>query len=169
MRLFNSIRLAYFEEFENDPAISKAIGDKNRDELLNLRGVKNYTPEVCAKIKKMFDKGEAESFPVYHETGGGRGGNGAWVEWVTFPGRDFGNRLGNRHRDNDLPAYEDESGAVSYWLHGHRHRENGPFSSDPNNPDYTDSYELGGKQFSKAQYDALTPEERAALRPKKPI
>lgn len=104
----------------------------------------------------MFDRGEIDSYPVYRPSGSG----GPHIEWIMADKGEYGSR---RHRPDDLPAYEDKSGGSSYWLWGKRHRETGPFVPGPDT-----KYALNNEYLSKEQFEALTPEERAAMRPQKP-
>ncbi len=130
--------------------IKADIGEKLRSvNLKYVTGYDNYTPETIAKLKEMFDKRLIESFPRKKED------HIVWLlrdNWTDF-----------RHRPDNLPAYEDAAGEVSYWFKNKRHREDGEWASSM--PE-EQRYALNDKFYTEEQFYAMTPEQRKALRPK---
>lgn len=81
---------------------------------IEMMGFENYTPEVIAKLKELFDDGIISSYPRVVDNSSYK-----FIEWR--------NAQGNRHRDGDLPAIETEDRTyVEYLKNGICMRENGP-------------------------------------------
>lgn len=76
---------------------------------VRVAGVGNYTEEVLVDLKRMFDNGEIDSYPII------KGGSAIWS-----------NSSNREHRPGSLPAIEDFGGRKSYYINGVQTRPDGP-------------------------------------------
>lgn len=86
------------------------LKDSGRD-LISVTGYKNYTPEVIARLKSLYDQGVIDSYPKHL---------GGTIDWKDAKNQD--------HRDPalDLPSTEFSDGSRAWHVHGVETRENGP-------------------------------------------
>ena len=103
MKIFNSKRLAYFDELGEDPEVQKALGP-DEELVAKVVGLKNYTPEVLQILRDRFDAGRATSYPVKTSNG--------YIFWIKDPKDEEGvirqnsTMIEKVERPNDLPASE---------------------------------------------------------------
>lgn len=94
-------RIAYIGQKKNEEH------RKSLEKLINVRGMKNYTKEVCDALNELFIDGKIESHPAL---------DGYGVEWK--------DKYDNLHR-HGLPAMERKD-YIEYDANGRNHRLDGP-------------------------------------------
>lgn len=122
----------------------KEIDDKNN--IINITGVNNYTPEVIQRLRQLFEEGRIQSYPVLIK-------DARVIFWTNKKGFGENDRFTGveiLHRPNNLPAWEGGEGIAEYFVNGKRHRTDGPAVNYPSSPP---KYHLNGLEYSRADWE----------------